>query len=69
MEEYNEKKWYRTGLTVKVHNEPMGVYSDEYEKLEDPPDGATVGIPNDTTNGGRALMVLADAGIIKVNEE
>jgi D-methionine transport system substrate-binding protein len=69
LEEYNEKNGTELVWTVKVHNEPMGVYSDEYEKLEDLPDGATVGIPNDTTNGGRALMVLQSAGIIKVNEE
>ena len=46
----------------------MGVYSNEYQKLEDLPEGATIGIPNDTTNGGRALMVLASAGVIKLKE-
>jgi len=46
----------------------MGVYSNKYKKLEDLPEGSTIGIPNDTTNGGRALMVLASAGIIKLKE-
>ncbi|HHY40846.1 MAG TPA: MetQ/NlpA family ABC transporter substrate-binding protein [Syntrophaceticus sp.] len=68
LEDYNEKNNTNLVWTVKVHTEPMGVYSNEYQKLEDLPEGATIGIPNDTTNGGRALMVLATAGIIKLKE-
>jgi len=68
LEDFNKKNNTDLVWTVKVHNEPMGVYSNEYKKLEDLPEGATIGIPNDTTNGGRALMVLASAGIIKLRE-
>ena len=32
------------------------------------PDGATIGIPNDPSNGGRAILVLANAGLIKVKD-
>lgn len=68
LEEYNEQNDADLVWTVKVHNEPMGVYSQKYKKVEDIPKGATVGIPNDTTNGGRALMVLEKSGIIKLKE-
>jgi len=68
LEDFNKKNNTDLVWAVKVHNEPMGVYSNEYKKLEDLPEGATIGIPNDTTNGGRALMVLASAGIIKLRE-
>ena len=50
------------GQTV---NFPMGVYSKKYKSLEELPDGATIAIPNDPTNGGRALLILADKGLIK----
>lgn len=46
----------------------MGVYSNRITKLDELQDGAQVGIPNDATNGGRALMVLESAGLIKLTE-
>ncbi len=49
-----------------VHIEPMGVYSNKIKDLKDLKDGALVGIPNDPTNGGRSLLLLASAGLIKV---
>lgn len=53
------------GTTITT---PMGVYSKKVKSLEELKDGATVGIPNDPTNGGRALLVLASKGVLKVNE-
>lgn len=47
-----------------VHIEPMGVYSKSIKSLNDLPEGAVVAIPNDPTNGGRALLLLASAGVI-----
>lgn len=49
-----------------VHIEPMGIYSRSITKLDDLPDGAVVAIPNDPTNGGRALLLLAAQGLIKL---
>jgi D-methionine transport system substrate-binding protein len=54
------------GLTITT---PMGVYSDKVKSLDELTDGATVAIPNDPTNGGRALLVLASKGLIKVNPD
>ncbi|MBW8299904.1 MAG: MetQ/NlpA family ABC transporter substrate-binding protein, partial [Hydrogenophaga sp.] len=48
-------------------NFPMGVYSKKVKSLDELTDGAKVSIPNDPTNGGRALLVLADKGLIKVD--
>lgn len=50
-------------LTV---NFPIGVYSKKYKSIEDLPAGATIAIPNDPTNGGRVLLLLADKGLIKL---
>ena len=52
------------GTTITT---PMGVYSSKIKDLKDLKDGATVGIPNDPTNGGRALLVLQQLGLIKVD--
>ena len=51
-----------------VHVEPMGVYSKKVKKLDELKDGDTVAIPNDPTNGGRALLLLEKAGVIKLKE-
>jgi D-methionine transport system substrate-binding protein len=62
----NSEKKYDLVYTVKVHIEPMGVYSSKYKKLSDIPEGAQIAIPNDPTNAARALRVLESAGLIKV---
>lgn len=51
-----------------VHLEPMGVYSTKIKDIKALPDGAHVAIPNDPTNGGRALLVLQSAGLIKLRD-
>ncbi|MFN3525682.1 MAG: MetQ/NlpA family ABC transporter substrate-binding protein [Paracoccus sp. (in: a-proteobacteria)] len=53
------------GTTITT---PMGVYSDRLESIDDLPEGAQVAIPNDPTNGGRALLILQDLGIITLTE-
>lgn len=53
---------------VVVHIEPMGVYSKKLKDIKSVPDGAKVAIPNDPTNGGRALNILAKAGLIKLKD-
>lgn len=47
--------------------EPMGIYSEKYESLADLPEGATVAIPNDPSNGGRALLLLQHEGLIELD--
>lgn len=50
-------------------NFPMGVYSKKVKSFDELPEGATIAIPNDPTNGGRALLILADKGYIKLNAD
>ncbi|MDR1373780.1 MAG: MetQ/NlpA family ABC transporter substrate-binding protein [Treponema sp.] len=47
-----------------VHIEPFGIYSKSIKNIADLPDGATIAVPNDPTNGGRALLLLQSNGII-----
>jgi D-methionine transport system substrate-binding protein len=47
-----------------VHFEPLGIYPGKTTALADLPDGATIAIPNDTTNEARALQLLAAQGLI-----
>ncbi|MFE7274663.1 MetQ/NlpA family ABC transporter substrate-binding protein [Streptomyces sp. NPDC057623] len=49
-----------------VHLEPLGVYSQGVKKLTDLKKGATVALPNDTTNEARALKLLEANGVIKL---
>lgn len=50
----------------KVHIEPIGLYSNRVDSLDGLRNGAVVAIPNDATNGGRALLLLAEAGLIQL---
>lgn len=58
-------KLVSVGQTV---NFPIGIYSKKYKSLDDLPAGASVGIPNDPTNGGRVLLLLRDKGYIKLRD-
>ena len=51
-----------------IHIEPMGIYSHKVKSLNEVKDGATVAIPNDPTNGGRALILLSKAGLITLKD-
>lgn len=53
------------GTTITT---PMGIYSDKLESLDALPEGAKIGIPNDPTNGGRALLILQDLGLLTLAE-
>lgn len=48
---------------------PMGVYSNKHASIDDIPEGATFGMPNDPINGARALIVLEAAGLITLKDE
>lgn len=48
---------------------PLGIYSEKHESIEEIGEGQSVAIPNDVTNGGRALNLLQEAGFITLDEE
>ena len=62
-----ERKLALVTLT-KVHIEPMGIYSKTIKSLDSLPNGAKIAIPNDPTNGGRALALLQSAKLLKLKD-
>jgi len=54
---------------IAVHVEPLGAYSKTIKSVDELKDGAVVAIPNDPSNGGRALSLLSKNGIIKLADE
>ena len=62
---------YGTNLVsaAEVHYEPFGIYAGKTASLEDLADGAQIAVPNDTTNEGRALLLLQDQGLITLSED
>lgn len=58
-------KLVSVGLTV---NFPLGIYSAKHRSWADVPDGASIAIQNDPTNGGRSLLLLQDKGVIKLRD-
>lgn len=68
LDEFNKAKGTNLVAVAGVHLEPLGAYSSKYKALTKLPGGANVVIPNDATNGGRALLLLAKAGLIKLKD-
>jgi len=68
LEDFNAEHGTDLVPVVAVHIEPLGIYSSSITSLEDLEDGAIVGIPNDVTNGGRALKLLAANDLIALDE-
>ena len=55
-------------VVTKVHVEPLGAYSGKHKAVADIPEGATVAIPNDPSNSGRALLLMAKNGLITLKD-
>jgi D-methionine transport system substrate-binding protein len=68
LDEFNKAKGTDLVAVTGVHLEPLGAYSSKIKDLKDLPGGANVVIPNDATNGGRALLLLDKAGVIKLKD-
>ena len=68
MNEFNESSGTHLVSVADVHYEPLGIYPGKTASLDALADGATVAIPNDATNGGRALLLLQQEGLIKLKD-
>lgn len=64
-----ERKIDNLSILGFVHTEPMAVYSKSLKDLKDLKDGDEIIIPNDPTNGARALILLEEAGVIKLKDK
>ncbi|MDP2748126.1 MetQ/NlpA family ABC transporter substrate-binding protein [Pseudomonas sp.] len=69
LDEFNKSRGTELVSVAGVHVEPFGAYSSQHKTLADLPQGANVVIPNDATNGGRALLLLQKAGLITLKPE
>ena len=59
---------YKIVGIAPIINSRLGVYSRRHKAWNEVPDGATIAIQNDPTNGGRSLLLLQDKGVIKLKE-
>jgi D-methionine transport system substrate-binding protein len=60
------ERGYKIETVALTVNFPMGIYSRKYKSWDAVPEGATLSIPNDPTNGGRVLLLLQDKGVVKL---
>jgi len=68
LEDFSSEHNLNLTYSAKVHIEPMGIYSIKIDNLDELEEGSLVAIPNDSTNGGRALLLLESAGLIKIKD-
>ncbi|WP_071131410.1 MetQ/NlpA family ABC transporter substrate-binding protein [Enterococcus timonensis] len=68
MEKFNQEKDANLTVISKIYNAKVGFYSKDYQDVNDIPDGSTVALPNDVSNEGRALAILAEEGLITLKE-
>lgn len=66
LEQEKELFGYDIVWVAKVHIEPLGIYSSKITSLSNLKDGAIVALPSDTSNEGRSLKLLENAGLIKL---
>lgn len=69
LENQNKSRGYKLVVVGNGVLQQNGVYSRKLKSLAELPAGARVGIPNDPTNGARALLILAAYGVIKLKPE
>lgn len=67
LDEQEADRGYEFEVVTPVHLEPLAIYSQQLDALDAVSEGATVIIPNDPSNSGRALNLLADEGLIELD--
>ena len=68
MDNYNQGKGTNLVALIPVHYEPMGLFPGKTATIEELADGASIAVPNDTTNEARALLLLETNGLITLRE-
>ena len=68
LDDFNKKKKTHLVSAGMIHYEPFGIFPGKTKTLKDLKKGATVAVPNDTTNEARALLLLQDQGLIKLKD-
>lgn len=68
LDEFNKARGTRLVRVVGVHIEPLGAYSRKVKSIAELKHGAIVAIPNEPSNGGRALLLLQKGGLITLRD-
>ena len=68
LNDFNKEKGTHLVSAGDIHYEPFGIYAGKTKSLDALKDGATISVPNDTTNEARALLLLQDQGLIKLKD-
>ncbi len=69
LDQMNEDRGYNIVPVAQAVNFPMGIYSEYYSDVSELQEGDKVGMPNDPSNGARALLLFEEAGLIKLDPE
>ncbi|WP_444657987.1 MetQ/NlpA family ABC transporter substrate-binding protein [Caproiciproducens sp. R2] len=68
LDEFNKENGTKIVSAGSIHYEPFGIYAGKTKALADLKEGATIAVPNDTSNEARALLLLQDQGLIKLKD-
>ena len=68
LDSFNKGKGTNLETVIGVHVEPFGGYSKKWKSIDQLPEGATVAIPNEGSNAGRALLLLQKNGLITLKD-
>ncbi len=69
LDNFNEENGTHLVSVGTIHYEPFGMYAGKTASIDDLADGATIAVPNDGTNEGRALQLLAQEGLITLSDD
>ncbi|SHM53659.1 MetQ/NlpA family ABC transporter substrate-binding protein [Gracilibacillus kekensis] len=69
MEAFAEENDMELSSVITVPTAPIGIYSNDYDSLDEIEEGSTVAVANDPTNLARGLTVLRDNGVIEFNDD
>lgn len=68
LENFNKERGTKLVSAAAIHYEPFGIYAGKSKDLKNLPEGAKIAVPNDVTNEARALLLLADQGLITLKD-
>lgn len=68
LEEQSKQRGYKLAVVGKTFVYPIVAYSKKIKNIAELKNGSTIVIPNDPTNGGRALLLLQKNGLLKLKD-
>ena len=69
LDDFNAENGTHIVSAAAVHFEPMGIYAGKTASIDAIQKGASVAVPNDTTNEARALLLLEAQGLLKLKAD